>query len=218
MTPVLFGPSYSVYVRIVKIVLAEKGVDYEQVEFDVFDRENWPADWLSRHPFGLAPAFEHCGFRLYETRAITRYIDEAFEGPPLQPGDAAGRARMEQAISVLDGQGYWPMVREIFVQRTEHSRAKTPDKGGSDEAVIASALPKAARCLGALSELLGSQEYFAGAFSLADAQAAPMFHYFLKTPEGRELLHAQPRLGAWWSRVAARPSVQVACAGPEAVT
>ena len=212
MTPVLFGPSYSVYVRIVKIVLAEKGVDYEQVEFDVFDRENWPTDWLSRHPFGLAPAFEHCGFRLYETRAITRYIDEAFEGPPLQPGGAAGRARMEQAISVLDGQGYWPMVREIFVQRTERSK-----DGRTDEAVIAAALPRAARCLSALADLLGSQEYFAGTFGLADAQAAPMFHYFLETPEGQELLHAQPRLGAWWSRVAARPSVQAACVGPEAV-
>jgi glutathione S-transferase len=216
MAPVLFGPSYSVYVRIVKIVLAEKGVDHERVEFDVFNRDDWPADWLERHPFGLAPAFEHDGFRLYEARAITRYIDEAFEGPPLQPGTAHGRARMEQVISVLDGQGYWPMVREIFVQRAERSRAKTADKGGSDEAIIAVALPKAARCLAALADLLSNQDYFAGAFSLADAHAAPMFHYFLETPEGQELLQAQPRLGAWWARVGERPSVQATYVGPEA--
>src|SRR3546814_15504482 len=54
MTPVLFGPSYSVHVRIAKIVLAEKGVDYEQAEFDVFDRNDLPADWPQRQPFGPA--------------------------------------------------------------------------------------------------------------------------------------------------------------------
>lgn len=212
MKPILFGPSYSVYVRIVKIVLAEKGVDYDQVAFDVFDRNDWPDDWTQRQPFGLVPAFEHDGFRLYEARAITRYIDEAFAGPSLQPDSAQGRARMEQAISVLDGQGYWPMVREIFVQRVERAR-----DGMTDDAVIAAALPKAERCLAALAALLGGGPYLTGAgFSLADAQAAPMFHYFLEAPEGERLLRAQPKLQAWWSRVAARPSVRSTCVGPEA--
>jgi glutathione S-transferase len=43
-----------------------------------------------------------------------------------------------------------------------------------------------------------------------------MFHYFLETPEGQELLQAQPRLGAWWARVGERPSVQATYVGPEA--
>src|SRR3546814_3835018 len=94
-----------------------------------------------------------------------------------------GRARTEQAISVLDGQGYWPMVREIFVQRVERAR-----DGMADEAVIAAALPRAERCLAALAELPGERPCFAGAdFSLADAQAAPMFHYFLETQAGGRL-------------------------------
>jgi glutathione S-transferase len=211
MKPILFGPSYSVYVRIVKIVLAEKGVDYDQVAFDVFDHNDWPADWPQRQPFGLVPAFEHDGFRLYETRAITRYIDEAFDGPALQPDSPQARARMEQVISVLDGQGYWPMVREIFVQRVERAR-----DGMTDEAVIAAALPKAERCLAALRQLLGERPYLAGAdFSLADAHAAPMFHYFLETPEGQGLLGMQPRLADWWARIAARRSVLATYVGPE---
>src|SRR3546814_3008306 len=70
---------------------------------------------------------------------------------------------MEQVISVLDGQGYWPMVRQIFVQRVE----RAPD-GMTDEAVIAAALPKAARCLAALDALLESESHLAGQdFSLA---------------------------------------------------
>ena len=209
MKPVLFGPSYSVYVRIAKITLLEKGVDFDQVAFDVFDHNDWPADWPQRQPFGLVPAFEHDGFRLYETRAITRYLDEAFPGPRLQPDDPRGRARMEQVISVLDGQGYRPMVWDIYVERV--SRGKT---GESDEAAIAAALPKAERCLAALADILGDQTYLAGAdFSLADAQAAPIFDYFVQAREGRDLLRAQPALAAWWDRLSAHPSVRAACAG-----
>ncbi|MGF1630669.1 MAG: glutathione S-transferase family protein [Kiloniellaceae bacterium] len=209
MKPVLFGPSYSVYVRIVKTVLAEKGIDYDQVEFDVFDRSAWPDDWLQRHPFGQVPAFEHDGFRLYETRAITRYIDEAFPGPALQPASPRERARMEQAISLLDSHGYRPMVWDIYVERV--SRGKS---GESDEAAIAAALPKAERCLAALAEILGGQAYLAGPdFSLADAQAAPIFDYFVKAGEGQDLLRAQPALEAWWKLVSARRSVRAACGG-----
>lgn len=212
MKPILFGPSYSVYVRIVKIALAEKGVDHDQVEFDVFDHNDWPADWPQRQPFGLVPAFEHDDFRLYEARAITRYIDEAFDGPALQPDNPQGRARMEQAISVLDAHGYRPMVWDIYVQRV--SRGKT---GESDEAVIAGALPKAARCLAALAEILGDGDYFGGAgFGLADAHAAPIFDYFVKAPEGQALLKAQPALAAWWARAAGRDSVCAACAREDA--
>jgi len=79
-------------VRIVKIVLAKKGRDYEQVAFDVFDVNDWPADWLERQPFGLVPAFAHDGFRLCKTRAISRSIEEAFAGPPRQPDSPQGRA------------------------------------------------------------------------------------------------------------------------------
>lgn len=207
MKPILFGPSYSVYVRIAKIALAEKGVDHDQVAFDVFDHNDWPADWPQRQPFGQVPAFEHDGFRLYETRAVTHYVDEAFAGPSLQPGEPQGRARMEQAISVLDGQGYRPMVWDIYVQRV--SRGKT---GESDEAVIAAALPKAERCLAALAEILGDGDYFGGAgFSLADAHAAPIFDYFVKAPEGQALLKAQAALAGWWARVGGRESVRAAC-------
>ncbi len=207
MKPLLLGPDYSVYVRIVKIALMEKGVAFDQVAFDVFDRNDWPEDWLERQPFGLVPAFEHEEFRLYEARAITHYVDEGFMGPPLQPGSARDRARMEQVISILDGQGYWPMVREIFVQRKERG-----PMGECYEAVVAAARPKAERCLAALSSLLENHSFLAGRnFSLADAHAAPMFWYFLETEEGQEMVEAQVALKAWWDSIKERPSVLLAC-------
>jgi glutathione S-transferase len=44
--------------------------------------------------------------------------------------------------------------------------------------------------------------------SLADLYAAPMFDYFLMTPEGREMLRGYDNLTAWWSRIAVRPSMK----------
>ena len=94
--PILFGAAYSVYVRIARLALAEKGVAYRLVEVDIFAEGGPPADYAARQPFGRIPAFEHDGFRLYESGAITRYVDEAFPGPPLQPAEPQARARVNQ--------------------------------------------------------------------------------------------------------------------------
>jgi glutathione S-transferase len=202
-TPIVYGESYSVYVRAVRMALDEKGVAYRLVPVDVFAPGGPPAEHFQRHPFGRIPAFEHAGFRLYEAGAITRYIDEAFPGPALQPADPPARARMTQVIGVMDSYFYRPLVWDIYVERV----AKPARGEAADEARIAAALPKAATCLAALSDLLGEGPWFAGAaLSLADLHAAPMFTPFRLTPESEELLRPHPSLDAWWRRASARPS------------
>jgi glutathione S-transferase len=79
--PVVYGADYSVYVRIVRLVLEEKGIDYELVPVDIFRADGIPGWYFDHHPFGRIPAFEHDGFRLYEIGAIDCYVDEAFDGP-----------------------------------------------------------------------------------------------------------------------------------------
>ena len=83
--PRLFGAGYSAYVQVARLTLAEKRVAYEHVPVDVFASGGPPAWYLEHQPFGRIPAFEHDGLRLYETAAIARYVDEAFDGPALQP-------------------------------------------------------------------------------------------------------------------------------------
>ncbi len=61
-----------------------------------------PPEQLARHPFAKVPAFEHDGFRPYETGAIVHYRDEVFPGPPPQPTAPRARARMIQIMSVID--------------------------------------------------------------------------------------------------------------------
>jgi len=202
--PRLFGAPYSVYVRIVRLALAEKGVDYELVPVDIFAPGGPPPGYLDRHPFGRIPAFEHDGFALYETSAIARYVDEAFEGRRLQPADLRERARCNQLMSLADAYAYLPLVWDIYVERVER-----PAEGiAPDEARIAAALPVARTCLKAMSDLMGRNAFLAGAeLSLADLYLAPMIDYFVMMPEGEAMLREHARLAAWWSRMAERPSM-----------
>lgn len=203
-TVTVFGAAYSVYVRSVRLALEEKGVTYDLVEIDIFAEAGPPAAYLQRHPFGRIPAFQHGDFRLYETAAITRYIDEAFAGPPLQPVTAKGRARMTQVLSILDNYAYRPLVWDIYVERVlRPATGKTVD-----EAKITAAVEKARLCLGALSDLMGEGPWLAGsALTLADLHAAAIFDYFMQAPESVRLLGALPSLRKWWERVAARDSL-----------
>ncbi|MBB4571703.1 glutathione S-transferase family protein [Rhizobium leucaenae] len=204
--PCLFGADYSVYVRIARLALLEKGVEHERVPIDVFAEGGPPASYLERHPFGLIPAFEHGDFRLYETAAITRYVDEVFDGPRLQPVAPRQRARMNQIVSIADGYLYPHLVWGICVERVFK-----PAKGiAADEERIAASLSKAAISLAALSDLIGYTPWFCGPEqTLADLYVAPMFDYFLMAPEGREMIEHHPKLASWWSRIAVRPSVSM---------
>ena len=57
-------------------------------------------EFLPLNPFGRVPVMVHDEFELYETSAITRYIDEEFTGFSFQPDSACDRARVNQIISI----------------------------------------------------------------------------------------------------------------------
>ncbi|TIO53578.1 MAG: glutathione S-transferase family protein [Mesorhizobium sp.] len=197
--PILYGADYSVYVRIARLALEEKGVAYELVPLDIFAVDGIPAWYLEHHPFGRIPAFEHDGFRLFETSAIARYVDEAFDGPPLQPPDPRGRARVDQITGMLDAYGYRAMVWDVAVERLE----KTP----ADESLIAGGLSQAETVLKVLTSLKAEGPWLLGdQLTLADLHAAPVIAYFVKAAEGRDLLARFADIEEWYIRVAARPS------------
>lgn len=205
MTVTLYGAPYSVYTRSARLALVEKGVDYTLEMVDVHGPGGLPPEHLTRQPFGKIPAFEHDGFKLFETGAILRYVDEAFPGPSLQPVDARHRARMNQALSICDSYLYSHGVWGIFVERVSKPRRGA----AADEQKVAASLPKAEACHAVLADILGGQDFLCGAaLSLADLHAAPMLACLAMTAEGRAMMAAQPQLSAWWQRMAVRPSMQ----------
>jgi glutathione S-transferase len=201
--PILYGADYSVYVRIARMTLIEKGVEHDRVPVDVFDPAGTP-DWYGGfHPFGRIPAFAHAGRRLYETSAICRYVDEAFDGPALQRGRPEARAAMNLIIGLLDAYGYRAMVWDIAVETVERAR----DGGRVDEDKVAAAMPVARRVLAELDRHAAASRWLAGdALSLADCHAAPIIGYFPRAPLAAPMLTDHPALRTWWERISARPS------------
>lgn len=201
-SPVVYGPAYSTYVRTARLTLEEKSVAYTLEEFDFL--KGMPEEHYARHPFGKVPAFEHDGFWLYETAAVARYVDEAFDGPSLQPDEVHQRARMVQIMGIVDSYTYGPVVGQIVIQRLV-----VPIMDGSpDEAAIETAVPAARKSLGVLEGLLGEQAFLAGArLSLADLHLAPIMTYFALTPEGDAILADMPMLRRWFDGMSARDTM-----------
>jgi glutathione S-transferase len=196
--PVVYGAAYSVYVKAVRLTLWAKEVPYDLVEVDVFGPDGPPVEYLSRHPFGRIPSFEHGSFQMYETAPICRYIDEAFDGPRLQPSTPSARAVMGQAVSIMDSYAYRSLVWGIFVERIDRPRRGLT----SDLGKIEAARQLARICLSALESLAPTGAWLAGdELSLADLHSAPMFALFMTTPDARELMEPNQRLTAWWRRI-----------------
>ncbi|MES0882742.1 glutathione S-transferase family protein [Roseibium sp. SCP14] len=201
----LFGADYSVYVRSARLAMEEKGVPYILIPVDVFATGGPPEEHFKRQPFGKIPALKHDGFSLYETAAILRYVDEAFDGPLLQPKDPKSRARMTQILSILDTYAYRTLVWDIFVERV----AKTREGAEADEVKIASALGPARTIICVLEDLTEQGAFLLGEqLTLADCHAAPMLNLFQKTPEGAELMESSPKLLNWLQAFKVRKSFQ----------
>ena len=202
--PVLYGPVYSTYTRSARLTMEEKGVDYDLVEVD-FLQGPMPAEQIERHPFARVPAFEHDGFKLYEVTAIERYIDEEFDGPPLQPESSKERARMNQIISVIDSYTYPCTVGQLVIQRIV-----MPMLGEQpDEALIAEAMPEVSKCMATIADLRAGNKFLVGdRLTLADIHLAPIFDYFQSTPDSAPVLRENPALGDWWEEMSARESIR----------
>ena len=200
MTVELYGYKYSVYAWIARLALREKGCAYEWREVNPF-AEDVPADYLALHPFKRVPVLVHGDFVLYETSAMTRYVDEAFDGPSLQPATPRERARQQQIISVIDNYAYWPLVRQVFshgVFRQRTGREADPNE-------VQRGLEAAPRVIGALEELAGGSNFLCSdSISLADVHLAPMIGYFTLYPDGEMLLDRQYRLARWWAAMSER--------------
>jgi len=203
--PVIYGPSFSTYTRTARLILDEKGVEYELRPVNVITGEGQRPEHIERHPFGKVPSFEHEGFSIYETIAIARYCDRVFSGPSLQPSDPKQAARMDQIIAILDSYGYAAIIGKLVWQRLV-----VPMQGGQgDESVVQGSMETARRCISEFERLKGSNEFLAGPqISLADCFIAPVFAFLLMTPDAEALLHEAPGLSQWWDTIQQRPSLQ----------
>jgi len=198
----VYGIPGSPFLRAVEVTLKEKGADYRLQAMSPAEMKT-PAH-LAMHPFGRIPIFEQDDFRLYETQAIVRYVDEIFPNQPLTPGDPQARARMNQVIGIIEWYFFPKAAAPIAFHRIIGPRLLGLP---CDEAAIAEAMPMAGTCFAELDRLLGDKPYFTGvSVALADIMLAAQLDLFAECAEGRELIRGTAGLPGWLDRMLSRPS------------
>lgn len=203
MEPVtLYGFQRSTYVNVARLVLIAKGVPF--AFHDTEDEMYQPAH-LKRHPFNRVPVLQHGDYWLYETSAIVQYIDEAFDGPSLQPKDARERGKMRQWISILDSY-FYPYI----VFRYVHETVVFPELGiQPDQAVVAEARPKVELAFSVLeNELRDGRPFVVNQGpTLADYMLLPNFWSISFSPDGPAIVAKYPLIGKWIQRMTELPAI-----------
>jgi glutathione S-transferase len=181
---VLYDAARCPYCARVRIVLAEKGVEFEAVAIDLDDRPGWI---YAKNALGRVPVLEDDeeGLCLPESAVIMEYLEERFPEPPLLPRGLEQRADVRLAIFRFDrlSDPYYALRRG-----DEDARADLADR--LDE------LDAAVRNGGWLA---------GGAFGLADIAYLP---WIVRARQRLGVdLEAFPALADWLERAAERPSV-----------
>lgn len=94
----LYGMPLSNYYNMIKCVLLEKGMDFEEV----LVTPNQEADYLSKSPMGKVPCIETDQGFLSETAVIINYLDAVGEGPSFYPADPFARAKVEEIMHGME--------------------------------------------------------------------------------------------------------------------
>jgi glutathione S-transferase len=205
MPVVLRGPAHSTLLRAARLALEEKGVAHALREADLPQARDRRPGRAARHRPWDAPVLEHDGFSLSETAAITRYVDEAFPGPALQPAEVRARARMAQVIALADHHLHGPPAMRLLWRAMYGAEA---NGGPLAEAAAEEDRPAAEHALDLVEGLIGPGGHLAGeGFGLADCHLIPVLDLLAPTAEGTAMLDRRPRVARWWRAVAARPSV-----------
>ena len=79
----------------VRIVLAEKGINFESVDVDP---AHPPEDLMELNPYGRVPTLVDRDLVLYDAQVIMEYLDERFPHPALMPVDPVSRAQSRMTL------------------------------------------------------------------------------------------------------------------------
>ncbi len=91
----LFTGVTDLYSHRVRIVLAEKGINFESVDVDL---AHPPEDLMELNPYGSVPTLVDRDLVLYDAQVIMEYLDERFPHPPLMPVDPVSRAQSRMTL------------------------------------------------------------------------------------------------------------------------
>ncbi len=241
----LYHAAISTCSQKVRLVLAEKGLDWTGHELDLVRGEQHDPAYVKLNPGHVVPTLIDAGRVLVESTLVNEYLDEAYPEPALRPEDPLERHAMRlwtkrvdekvhpHAATITYGIGTRPALLRLPEERREAMLAGIPDPArraarasviehGVEAPEMAGAMRAFVSLLDDVDEALGDgRAWLAGErFSLADAAVLP---YVLRLDHLAMTWlwadGARPRLAEWYAGVQARPAYAQAVADwlPEAV-
>ena len=165
----LYSGTTCPYSQRCRIVLFEKGMDFQVIDVDM---TNKPEDLAVINPYNRVPVLVERDLVLYEANIINEYIDERFPHPQLMPADPVMRARARLFLHNFEDQ-LFDHIADI-----ESGDAKTADNA---RAIVRDNLTQ-------IAPIFNKQEYMLGdEFSMLDVAIAPLLwrlgHYNIELPK-----------------------------------
>jgi glutathione S-transferase len=195
----LIGATSSPYVRKVRIVMAEKKLDYDFVLEDV-----WAVDTsiAQSNPLGKVPCLVmEGGEALFDSRVIVEYLDTLSPVGKLIPAVGRERAEVKTWEALADG-----VLDAAVLARLEANWAGRK-KSERSQAWIDRQLSKVNASLKAMSQGLGDKPFCAGIYlSLADIAVGCALGYLEFRFPHIEWRGAYPNLGKLYDKLMTRPS------------
>lgn len=223
----------SVAAQKVRLVLAEKGLEWRSVPVDLRSGEVMNPEYLALNPLGVVPTLEHDGAVIRESSIIIEYLDDLAPQPPLRPDGALPRARMRTWMRRIDDSvqraiGNLSMgiyIRDAHLAKPPEERAayfaRMPDRDRAERQQVAIANgtygPQFAVAVRVLSQFVddldraldGHEWLVGGRFTLAEVAVVPFVTRLeMVAMDALWTGGRRPRVQAWWDRLQARPSWQ----------
>jgi len=156
-----------------RLVLFEKGMDFEIRDVDLFNK---PEDISVMNPYGQVPILVERDLILYESNIINEYIDERFPHPQLMPADPLQRARARLMLFNFE--------KELFI----HVHTLENDKGPNAVKAQEKARQEIRDRLTQLAPLFVKNKYMLGdEFSMLDVAIVPLLwrldYYDIQLPK-----------------------------------
>ena len=196
----LCGFRISNYHNKVRIVLLEKGIEFEE---DDACTPKQTDEYLARSPMGKAPFLElDGGRRLSESQVICEYLEEAYPQKPLLPRDPFERAKVRELVTYMELHMELPARRlygQVFFKR-----------GNVSEEISQAVQKDLAKGVRGFKSLAKFAPFLAGeALTLADCAAfvhLPLVSLTTRLAYGRDFLEELPQVKPYLRMLDERPA------------
>ena len=194
--------------RRVRIVLVEKGIEYETVPVDTQNKAHLEADFLTLNPWATVPVLQlDDGTCISEAIACCRYLEEAHPEPPLFGNNPKEKGIISMWEHRMEWDGFLA-VAEYLRNTIERMRGRGLTGVVNFDQIPALAergKKRVAHFHSLLDERLGHSEYMAGEYyTIADITAQVSLDFAsragLKYPEDKK------NILRWYNLVNSRPS------------